>query len=76
MAPMNDAQLLTIACSLVATLFGILVAIIGWGGSRVISKLEDVANKLNTMAVELHGRIIDIDVRVSVIETKCETNHK
>ena len=73
---MNDAQLLTIACSLVATLFGILVAIIGWGGSRVIAKLEDVANKLNTMAVELHGRINDIDVRVSVIETKCETHHK
>ena len=73
---MNDAQLLTIACSLVATLFGILVAIIGWGGSRVISKLEDVANKLNTMAVELHGRINDIDVRVSVIETKCESQHK
>ena len=73
---MNDAQLLTIACSLVATLFGILVAIIGWGGSRVISKLEDVADKLNTMAVELHGRINDIDVRVSVIETKCETHHK
>ena len=73
---MNDAQLLTIACSLVATLFGLLVAIIAWGGSRVISKLEDVAAKLNTMAVELHGRINDIDVRVSVIETKCETHHK
>ena len=73
---MNDAQLLTIACSLVATLFGILVAIIGWGGSRVISKLEDVADKLNTMAVELHARINDIDVRVSVMETKCESHHK
>ena len=73
---MNDAQLLTIACSLVATLFGLLVAIIAWGGSRVISKLEDVAAKLNTMAVELHARINDIDVRVSVIETKCESHHK
>ena len=73
---MNDAQLLTIACSLVATLFGLLVAIIAWGGSRVISKLEDVAAKLNTMAVELHARINDFDVRVSVIETKCESHHK
>ena len=73
---MNDAQLLTIACSLVATLFGLLVAIIAWGGSRVISKLEDVAAKLNTMAVELHARINNIDVRVSVIETKCESYHK
>ncbi len=73
---MNDAQLLTIACSLVATLFGLLVAIIAWGGSRVISKLEDVAAKLNTMAVELHARINNIDVRVSVIETKCESHHK
>ena len=73
---MNDAQLLTIACSLVATLFGLLVAIIAWGGSRVISKLEDVAAKLNTMAVELHARINNIDERVSVIETKCESHHK
>ena len=73
---MNDAQLLTIACSLVATLFGLLVAIIAWGGSRVISKLEDVAAKLNTMAVELHARINNIDVRVSVIETKCESHLK
>ena len=73
---MNDAQLLTIACSMVATLFGILVAIIAWGGSRVISKLEDVANKLNSMAVELHSRINVIETRVSVIETKCTEHHK
>lgn len=73
---MNDAQLLTIACSMVATLFGLLVAIIAWGGSRVISKLEDVANKLNSMAVELHSRINVIETRVSVIETKCTEHHK
>lgn len=73
---MNDAQLLTIACSLVATLFGLLVAVIAWGGSRVISKLEDVAEKLNSMAVELHARISNIDVRVSVIEARCEEHHK
>lgn len=73
---MSDTQLLTIACSLVATLFGLLVAIIAWGGSRVISKLEDVANKLNAMAVELHARINNIDVRVSVIETRCEDHRK
>ena len=73
---MNDAQLLTIACSLVATLFGLLVAIIAWGGSRVISKLEDVANKLNSMAVELHARINDLDIRVAVVETRCTEHHK
>lgn len=73
---MNDAQLLTIACSLVATLFGLLVAVIAWGGSRVISKLEDVAEKLNSMAVELHARINGIDIRVSVIETKCKEHHE
>lgn len=72
----NDTQLLTIACSLVATLFGILVAIIAWGGSRVIAKLEDVANKLNAMAVELHAKINNLDIRISVMETKCEEHHR
>lgn len=73
---MNDAQLLTIACSLVATLFGLLVALIAWGGSRVIAKLEIVAEKLSAMAVELHGRINGLDTRVSVIEAKCGEHHK
>ena len=73
---MNDTQLLTIACSLVATLFGILVAIIAWGGSRVIAKLEDVANKLNAIAVELHEKINNLAVRISVIETKCEEHYR
>lgn len=60
---------------MVATLFGLLMAIIAWGGSRVISKLEAVADKLNAMALELHGRINGIDMRLSVLETHCEDRH-
>ena len=72
---MSDTQLLTIACSLVATLFGLLVAIIAWGGARVIAKLEDVAKQLSSTAGELSGRINGIDVRVAKLETRCE-EHK
>ena len=73
---MNDAQLLTIASSLVATLFGLLIAIIAWGGAKVIAKLEDVASKLGSMAIELHTRINGLDTRLSVVESRCEDHHK
>ena len=72
---MNDAQMLTIACSLVATLFGLLVAIIAWGGSRVIGKLEDVAKQLGELALELNARINGIDIRLAILEAQKEDRH-
>ena len=74
---MNETQLLTIACMLVATLFGILVAIIGWLGNKFYTKLDEISKNLVTMAGELHDRINGLDRRTTVLETKIESReHK
>ena len=66
---MSDTVLLTVAASLVATLFGVLVALLGWLGSKVYEKLSEISKNLVDMAGELHERINGLDRRVTVVET-------
>lgn len=66
---MSEAAMLAIAASLVATLFGILVAIIGWLGNKFYSKLDEISKNLIAMAGELHERINEVDRRLVRVET-------
>jgi len=68
---MGDAYLVTIAFSLVAAMFGVLVALLGWLGSRVYSKLDEMSKTMHSIASDLHNRINGLDRRVTVVETKC-----
>ncbi len=83
---MNDTQLLTIAAALVATMFGLLCAVLGWIGSRAISKLDELVATLGTVKDELHDRITSTerrisdqfvlhDRRLSKLETRCDIHH-
>ena len=69
---MSDTQLLTIAASLVATLFGLLVALLSWLGNKFYTKLDEISGNLVKMAGELHERINGLDRRVTKVETQCE----
>lgn len=69
---MTDTLLLTIAASLVATLFGVLVAIIGWLGNKFYAKLDEISKNLVQMAGELHERINGLDRRLVRVETTIE----
>ena len=66
---MTETTMLVVASSLVATLFGILVAIIGWLGNKFYVKLDEISKNLITMAGELHDRINGIDRRLVRVET-------
>ncbi len=72
---MTDTQLLTLAAALVATLFGLLVTILGWLGNKIYVKLDDLAATMHRVEGDLRGKIGDLDRRVTVIETKCKGNH-
>ena len=61
--------MLVVASSLVATLFGLLVTIIGWLGNKFYAKLDEISKTLTTMAGELHERINGIDRRLVRVET-------
>ena len=55
---MNETQMLTLAAALVATMFGLLCAIIGWVGSRALTAIDDIRKQLGSMAKEIHEKIV------------------
>lgn len=76
---MEATNLLTLASSLVATLFGMLCAIIIWVGTRVIVKQDEMLHKIDDFRAALHDvkselneRINQLDVRLVRVETLME----
>lgn len=63
-----ETTMLAIAASLVATLFGLLVAVLGWLGAKVVNRLDAVVTKLEEVKTDLHERINGIDRRVVKLE--------
>jgi len=72
---MDHTNLLTTASALVATLFGLLTVVIGWMGSRVISKQDETIAKIEAVKDELHQKITNLDSRVVRIETILDKTH-
>lgn len=72
---MTEAQLFTMTGWLVAALFGLLCAILGWIGNKIFTKLESMSEGLSEIASELHEKVNGLDRRLTIVETKCITNH-
>lgn len=66
---MNDNFIITIATSLVAVFFGLLVAVLGWIGNKIYSSLENVSRGLRDMEKELMLKLTDMDRRITRIES-------
>ncbi len=66
---MTEMQMLTIAAALVATMFGILATVLGWIGSRLHTKVDDMGKTLHSIAEGLHEKFNGLDKRVTVVET-------
>lgn len=69
---MSDTQVLTMAASLVATLFGLLVLVLGWMGNKLYGKLES----LTEIFSELRAEIVSIDKRLTIVEARCHYEHE
>jgi len=67
---MTEIGLLSVALTLVATLFALLMTVLGWLGAKVINRLDAVVERLDRVSSELHGRISGIDTRVTVLEVE------
>lgn len=67
---MSDTMMLTIASSLVATLFSLLILILGWLGNKTYNKLDEISGNLIKMAGELHNRINGLDRRLVRVESR------
>ncbi len=72
---MTPNDFLAVAGWMVAALFGMLCAILGWIGNKIFEKLNSMSDDIHKLASELHERVNGLDRRVTIIETKCATNH-
>lgn len=66
---MNESFVITIATSLVAVFFGLLVAVLGWIGNKIYTSLENLSRSLREMEKEIMVRLGDMDRRVTRMES-------
>lgn len=67
---MTEPHLISILLALVAAFFFLLVAMVGWMGNKLYMKLSEMSVSMHNIESDLHGRITDLDRRVTVVETK------
>ena len=72
---MGETPMLAIAASLVATMFGILLAVGGWVANKNYNKLEDLSKSIIKLGDTLHNRVTILDRRVTRVETHCNIRH-
>lgn len=65
---MTDAAFISILLSLVATLFALLVCVMGWIGSKLYQRVNEMASSMQNIERDLHGKIVDLDRRVTRVE--------
>ena len=66
---MSDNFIISIATSLVAVFFGVLVAVLGWIGNKIYASLENVSRGLRDMEKELMLKLTDMDRRITRVES-------
>ncbi len=67
---MESNDVLTLAASLVGVLFGILSVVIGWIGSRITTKQDEMMSKLDLFKDELHRAKYEMNDRLNLLEVR------
>ena len=72
---MTSAQMLSFYSSIVVVLFGILMGLLSWLGTRLYNKLEEMSKSIRSIEGDLHARVTNIDKRVVALESRCSIEH-
>ena len=67
----DQAQILTMLLTIIVALFGVLTVIMGWMGNKLYNRLGLMAESMHNIETDLHGKISDLDRRVTIVETRC-----
>jgi len=74
---MIDAMwMLGLAGALIAAVFGVLVAVLGWLGNKLYTKVDEIAKTMHQIAAGLHDKINDHGERLTRLEAGCSSNHR
>lgn len=69
MSIMTDTLVFTIVSSLLGVLFGILLLLLAWIGSRVHTRLDEISKSLGAIERDLRNDLISLDRRVTRTES-------
>ena len=69
---MTEAQLFTVTFSIIGGLFVVLVGLVGWFGSHLMTKLDKLDSSILRLAGDLHSRINEHATRITRVETKLD----
>jgi len=72
----HAADVLTLMTWAFSTVGSALVAVITWGGLKIIGRLEAIEALLATETRDLREAIAHIDKRVALIEERCSMMHE
>jgi len=61
-----------VALALIAAMFGLLMTVLGWIFNKVYTKIDEIAQSLRAIEVDLHGKISDLDRRVAIVELRSD----
>jgi hypothetical protein len=68
--------MLAFAGSLLAAIFGVLLAVLGWMGNKLYLKVDEISQTMHKIAGDLHVRINNHESRLVALEvTKCVRRH-
>lgn len=73
--------------SIIAAIFFILVGMVGWVGTRIFWKLDNLSEQMTALSSGLqkqivdgdsilHHRVNEVDRRLTRVETKCSIEHE
>lgn len=71
----HAADLLQLFIWAFSTVGASLVAVIAWGGLKILARLEAIEQLLASETKALREALFELDKRVSVIEERCRMEH-
>jgi hypothetical protein len=66
---MYESQIASGAASIIVSLLGVILCVVGWLGSRMANRLDDLVDRIDEVKGDLHERINGIDIRLIKVET-------
>lgn len=67
---------LGIAGVMLVASYGLLTTVLGAIGNKVYYKLDELSKTMRNIEADLHGKIGELDRRVTRVEAKCDINHR
>ena len=72
---MTETTMLSVLGVVCATLFGLLCGLLGYGGNKLIEKMDQLYARMDNYISNIHVRVNGLDNRLTIVETRYRSRH-